>query len=76
MEGYFKKEDLRICDAQYTTRHTNVNCFVRGEKVFLKSNPEHPMIAAALMRYYIGQGLMGAAAPRYLSAYLNTNLLK
>jgi DNA-directed RNA polymerase subunit RPC12/RpoP len=43
MEGYFKKEDLRLCDAQYTIRHMDVNCFVCGEKVFLKSNPEHPM---------------------------------
>ena len=44
MEGTFKQEDLKLCDYQYTIRHTDVNSFVLGEKVFLKSNPEHPMI--------------------------------
>ena len=42
-EGIFKQEDLRLCDWQYTIRHDNVDCFERGEKVFLKSNPEHLM---------------------------------
>ena len=42
-DGIFKQEDLRLCDWQYTIRHDNVNSFVHGEKVFLKSNPEHPM---------------------------------
>lgn len=42
-DGIFKQENLRLCDWQYTIRHDNVNCFERWEKVFLKSNPEHPM---------------------------------
>lgn len=41
--GIFKQDDLRICDWQYTIKHTSTNAFVCGEKVFLKSNPEHPM---------------------------------
>jgi hypothetical protein len=39
-----KEDDLEACDWQYTVRHTDVNCFDQGEKVFLKSNPEHQMI--------------------------------
>jgi len=42
-EGIFKRKDLEICDWQYIITHTNVNSFVIGEKVFLKSNPEHSM---------------------------------
>ena len=44
MEEIFKKNNLKLCDWQYTIRHTNANCFKIGEKVFLKSNPEHQMI--------------------------------
>jgi len=43
MDGIFKQDDLGLCDWQYTIRHTDVNFFVCGEKVFLKSNPEHLM---------------------------------
>ena len=42
-EGIFKHNDLILCDWQYTIKHTNVNYFVQGEKVFLKSNPENLM---------------------------------
>lgn len=48
MEGCFKKEDLKICNWQYTIRHTSVNDFVCGDKVFLKSNPEHSMIVHSI----------------------------
>lgn len=39
----FKQDDLIPSDWQYVIRHTDVNCFVCGEKVFLKSNSEHQM---------------------------------
>ncbi len=39
-----RQEDLRLCPWQYTIRHTKASEFIRGEKVFLKSNPEHEMI--------------------------------
>lgn len=42
-EKIFKAKDLRLCDFQYEVRHTDINNFSEGEKVFLKSNPEHPM---------------------------------
>lgn len=42
-EGYFKEKDLKKYDAQYMIRHHDVECFVYGQKVFLKSNPECPM---------------------------------
>jgi len=35
--------NLKLQNWQYTIRHTDVNNFIRGEKVFLKSNPECPM---------------------------------
>ncbi len=44
----FKRKDLNICDWQYTIRHTNTNSFMCGEKVFLKSNPEHSMIVYSI----------------------------
>jgi len=43
MGEIFKQDDLKLCDWQYTIRHTDINRFVSGEKVFLKSNPEQPM---------------------------------
>ena len=39
----FNVNELRLCDMQYKMRHINVNNFNEGEKVFLKSNPEHEM---------------------------------
>ena len=44
----FKREDLILCDWQYTIRHICVNDFICGEKVFLKSNPEHQMIVHSI----------------------------
>ncbi len=43
MTGKFKKDDLILCEFQYEVRHTDINRFKIGEKVFLKSNPEVPM---------------------------------
>jgi hypothetical protein len=40
----FKQDDFRLSDWQYTIRHTDVQNFVCGERVFLKSNPELTMI--------------------------------
>ena len=40
----FNKKDLFLCDLQYSVRHTNTDKFELGETVFLKSNPETPMI--------------------------------
>jgi len=42
-EGWFKCNDLRLCDWQYAVRHESTDCFNIGETVFLKSNPESPM---------------------------------
>ena len=42
-DGIFGQNDLKLCDWQYTIRHTNVNSFVYEEKVFLISNPKHTM---------------------------------
>jgi len=43
-DNIFNVNDLILCDWQYTIRHTNTKCFKNGEKVFLKSNPDHIMI--------------------------------
>ncbi len=43
-EKAFNPKDLMQCNWQYMIRHKDVNCFKCGEKVFLKSNPEHIMI--------------------------------
>ena len=47
-EGNFKEGDLKMCNGQYTIRHTNTSSFVCGEKVFLKSNPEHSMLVHSI----------------------------
>lgn len=44
----FNADDLQICNWQYTVRHTSVDCFVIGELVFLKSNPECPMTVTSM----------------------------
>jgi hypothetical protein len=40
----FGSSEINLCDWQYTIRHSDTSSFVCGEKVFLKSNPELPMI--------------------------------
>ena len=40
---------LYKCDKQYTARHQSVSAFKAGDKVFLKSNPEHPMVVICLL---------------------------
>lgn len=48
IERNFNEGDLNLCSWQYEIRHTDVNDFVIGEKVFLKSNPEHPMVVHSI----------------------------
>ena len=43
-EGIFNPKDLKLCDVQYTIRWHDVSNFMIGEKVFLISNIEHPMV--------------------------------
>jgi hypothetical protein len=43
MEEIFRKEDLYKINWQYSIRHTSVNTFECGEKIFLKSNPSVQM---------------------------------
>ena len=38
-----REDDLILTDFQYLIRHTTVDDFKVGERVFLKSNPEFPM---------------------------------
>ncbi len=42
------KNDLIICDLQYSVIHKNVSCFKLWEKVFLKSNPEFEMTVCSI----------------------------
>lgn len=46
----FNQKDLVACDFQHTVRHKDVNCFIPGERVFLKSNPEHVMWVHSVMK--------------------------
>jgi hypothetical protein len=43
-DNIFNQDDLRVCAWQYTIRHKKSMQFIVGEKVFLKSNPEKPMV--------------------------------
>lgn len=47
-----KEEDfnLNLCNWQYTIKYHDTSSFVRGEQVFLKSNPEHLMIICDITR--------------------------
>lgn len=44
----FSKSDLVRLDWQYTTVWHNVTDFELGQKVFLKSNPEHQLVVHEL----------------------------
>jgi len=44
MEGTFHQDDLNLSDWQYAIRWHNTSEFKIGETVFLKSNPDQPMI--------------------------------
>lgn len=43
-KGEFNKNDLIKLNEQYSVRHQSTDKFEIGERVFLKSNPEHPLI--------------------------------
>ena len=45
----FHSDDLQLVDWLHTVRHHNTDNFKRGDRVFLKSNPE-----CALHVYFIG----------------------
>jgi len=44
---------IRLCDWQYIIKCNDVSCFKSGEMVFLKSNPECPMIVLSVNEYDI-----------------------
>jgi len=44
----FKADDLILSDFQYEIIHKTTDAFTIGEKVFLKSNPEVPMIVDSI----------------------------
>lgn len=46
--GKGKLKDLVMCDWQFWVRHKSKNLFKIGEIVFLKSNPEVPLIVYSL----------------------------
>ncbi len=48
MEGKFNVDDLIKAEWQYDICHSLSECFVIGEKVFLKSNPEVSMTVHSL----------------------------
>jgi len=43
-EGIFRSEDLKLCDWDYVIRHRQATNFKKGTLVFLKCNPEVPML--------------------------------
>ncbi len=47
-DGVFNKDDLIPLECQFTVTWHNVSDFKLGQKVFLKSNPELPMIVHEL----------------------------
>ena len=53
MEGIFRKEDLYKINWQYSIRHTSVNTFECGEKIFLKSSPSVQMEVYSINDKYI-----------------------
>ena len=59
-ENIFNQNNLRLCDWQYTIRHTDTKQFVSGEKVFLKSNPEKIMTV-----YSIREDVVVTSCNRY-----------
>ncbi len=48
MKGKFNVDDLIKAEWQYYIRHFSSECFVMGEQVFLKSNPEVLMTVHSL----------------------------
>ena len=52
-DDVFKSEELKLVNWQYQIRFNSVNDFKLGEEVFLKSNPEHPMIVNSLNEYFV-----------------------
>jgi len=48
MEGAFNPRQLKKIPWQYTIRHQHVLNFQIGEKVFLKSNPEVPLVVISI----------------------------
>lgn len=48
-QEFFNSSDLRLCDWQYTIRWENIHDFNIGQIVFLKSNPECPMIVCGFI---------------------------
>jgi len=48
MRKRFPSRLLKVEDWQYSVIHKDVTCFRLGEKVFLKSNPEYPMMVSSL----------------------------
>jgi len=48
MDCIFNKEDLVLCDYQYTVRHISADAFTVNESVFLKSNPEVKMTVKSI----------------------------
>lgn len=53
-DNVFKKSDLELVNWQYQVRYNSVDDFKLGQEVFLKSNPECPMVVNSLHENMVG----------------------
>lgn len=53
MNKGINENDLTRCDFQYQVRHIDTNCFKISETVFLKSNPDVPLIIKGIFKDHV-----------------------
>ena len=79
MESVFNPDDLIKATWQYIICHLTIDCFKIGEIIFLKSNPEYPMIMlSSVDNKIICEDLYGnyEIPPQCLLQYKYASMLK